>query len=183
DDLFTRQLVRQKVAFDPPAYTRQLGAELRELAELHPVAERAPLRVVSILLPAASVAAGRLQVPVGRTADPHVGPRRRNRERADTRQRGHVVHGRAVGVDVPERPPGAPPPQTGLLVDDVAQIGYGNERHGEPCTPTNRRRSRPVSRAQRLPTPSPGNNRSHGPDEAIHEEDGSEAIPQGREAR
>src|SRR6476620_1638862 len=48
------------------------------------IAHLRPARVVAVLLAAASVAACRLQVPVRRSADPHVGPRRRDRQRLDS---------------------------------------------------------------------------------------------------
>ena len=55
------------------------------------VAHLAPPRVVAVLLAAARVAPGRLDVAVRRRADPDVGPRRRDRERVDSRSLGPVV--------------------------------------------------------------------------------------------
>jgi hypothetical protein len=62
----------------------------------------APARVIAVLLAAARVAAGGLQVSQFERADPHAGPGRRNRQCADARQRLGVAHGLAVGVDVAE---------------------------------------------------------------------------------
>ena len=58
--------------------------------------------MIAVLLAAARVASGRLQVAVRARADPDVLVRRRDRERADALQLGRVAHPLAVGADVGE---------------------------------------------------------------------------------
>ena len=60
------------------------------------------LRVIAVLLAAARVAAGRLQVAEGVRADPDIGPRRRNRQRPDALELGGVLDGAAATVHVAE---------------------------------------------------------------------------------
>ena len=60
------------------------------------------LRVVAVLLAPARVAAGRLQVAVGLRADPDVGPRRRDRERADAPDHRGIAERPAVRQSIAE---------------------------------------------------------------------------------
>jgi hypothetical protein len=70
---------------------RQGARELQHAFVLGALAHFAELGVVLVLLAAARIAPGRLQVAVGTRADPHVGPGRRDRQLADALQRGFVV--------------------------------------------------------------------------------------------
>ena len=60
----------------------------------------APTRVIAVLLAAARVAPGRLQVTAGIRADPHIGPRRRDDQRLDPCQLGRRGNRAAVRPDV-----------------------------------------------------------------------------------
>src|ERR1700733_13461128 len=73
------------------------------------VTHRVPPRVVAVLLSAARVAAGRLDVAVRERADPDLLPRGRNGERADARERRLVVDRLAARGDVREIGPAADP--------------------------------------------------------------------------
>ena len=95
-----RQVAMREVARATAPDRRQRNAEGGEGGELLALASGTPVRVVPVLLPTLGVATGGLHVPVGRWADPHVGPGRRDRERPDPRELGGVLHGpagRAVG--------------------------------------------------------------------------------------
>src|SRR5439155_19965100 len=85
------------------------------------VAHLAPLRVIAVLLAAAGVATGCLQVAALARADPHVGPRRRDRELPYPRERLLVAQRVAVRVDVFERLSARDPPDAGRGIRDVAQ--------------------------------------------------------------
>src|SRR4029079_13606578 len=91
-----------KVGGNARAKLRQDGGKLLEPVELVAVAMRTPLRVIAVLLPAAGVAAGRLQVSFRIRTDPDVLPRRRNRKRANAFQIRWIANGSAVGAHVTE---------------------------------------------------------------------------------
>ena len=97
EHLLARQAAAPQVGVDRLADVGQDLAELRELAELVGVADLPPARVVAVLLAAAGVAAGGQDVAVLRRADPHVGPRRRDRDRRDAGPFLRVGDDRAVG--------------------------------------------------------------------------------------
>ena len=80
--------------------SREDRREQVNMLELGVVAVRAPRIVIAVLLPAACIASGRLQVAAGIGTDPDVGPCGRNYERADTRQGRAVTDSMAVSVDV-----------------------------------------------------------------------------------
>ena len=81
----------------------------------------APVGVIAVLLAAARVAAGRLEVAVRARADPDVLVRRRDREGADALQLGRLAHPLAVGADVGEVVADADAPDAGRLVADPDQ--------------------------------------------------------------
>ena len=85
------------------------------------VAERPPVRVVEVLLAAAGVAAGGLQVSPRVRADPDRGPGRRNAERPDARELAFALDGAAALRAIAEPAPGLAARDTGLLVRGVAQ--------------------------------------------------------------
>ncbi len=89
-----------QVALDLLAKERQRFGEADESLELGAAAVLRPVGMIAILLAAALVATGRLQVPLPVLADPDIGPGRRNGEAADARQGlgiGPVAGGRGVG--------------------------------------------------------------------------------------
>ena len=77
---------RFRSRLDPGADQRQRPAEDQHLAVFRLVAHLAPARVIAVLLAAALVAPGRLDVPVRVGTDPHLGPGRRDDQRADAFQ-------------------------------------------------------------------------------------------------
>ena len=90
EDLFPGQSGQREVAAQAPAQPRQSFAECRHALELGAVAEQPPLRMVAILLSAACVASGRLQVPVRLAADPDVFVSGRDRKARDALELGLV---------------------------------------------------------------------------------------------
>src|SRR5690349_16022132 len=86
--------------------------------------------MVAVLLPAARVARGRLQVAMRVATDPDVAVRRRYRQRADARQRALVGDPAPARVEVSEATTAAPAAQTRLRVRDVDEAaGRPGERH------------------------------------------------------
>src|SRR5262249_6693608 len=122
-DLLARQAGQGQVLLDPPAEARQGPGEGDHAVVLRLVADLAPARVVAVLLAAAVVAPGRLEVAVGDGADPHVGPGRRDDQGADALQRFGVADRFTVGADVAEAPAGADSADARPGVADVAQPG------------------------------------------------------------
>src|SRR5688572_12174515 len=113
---------------------RERCGEVEHALVLGLVTGRAPVRVIAVLLAAARIAAGRLQVPAWVGADPDVRPCRRNRQPGDPRHFG----GPADPAPVPEV---LEPKTTHLAADrrtvvgDVAETGgtrrlYGVHGHG-----------------------------------------------------
>ena len=120
------------VLVDPLADLRQRHAEGDHPVVLGLVAHRPPLRVVAVLLAAARVAASSLQVAVRRRADPHVRPRRRDRQRLDLRDP-LTRHRLAVGAGVLESLAAPPARDARLVVAHVAQPRRPSRQRG--CDP------------------------------------------------
>src|SRR5581483_2445428 len=122
-------LLRQALAGDERRRSlpelRQRAREREHRVELLAVAVRAPDRVVQVLPPSGCVGPDRLQVAVGRAADPYVRPRRRNRERANALELDAVAKGRAAVVEVREPAPAALPPVPGLVAVDATEARHG----------------------------------------------------------
>src|SRR6266851_879711 len=95
DHLLLRQPFPAQVGRRAPADPRQRPGELGHAVELVRVASLAPPCVVEVLLAAACVTAGRLEVAPGTRRDPHVLPRRRDGKGADPVERAHVADGPA----------------------------------------------------------------------------------------
>src|SRR5439155_18702208 len=104
DDSREHFLARQASAFQigvgARADARQRARERDETAVLRFVAHFAPARMVAVLLAAARVAAGRLQMAGRDRANPDVGPRGRDRERFDALQLDAIGDGPAGRADV-----------------------------------------------------------------------------------
>src|SRR4051794_5500818 len=90
-----------EVGVAPAADPRQDAPEFDETLVLRLVPARTPAFVIPVLLSSPSVPAGRLEVAVWVRADPHLGPRRRDRKRADPAENGGVVD--RPPLDVPVR--------------------------------------------------------------------------------
>jgi hypothetical protein len=78
--LFAREPGKTQIARDAPVDFRQRLCECKQPAVLRLIADFAPAAMVAILLSPARVAPCRLHVPILLRADPHVRPRRRNRQ-------------------------------------------------------------------------------------------------------
>ncbi|KDS78488.1 hypothetical protein KM22_02772 [Bordetella bronchiseptica KM22] len=101
-DLVRRQAAAGQVARHAAPDARQGAAELAQLAVLGRVAPGPPVGVVAVLLAAAGVAPGGLQMAVGPRADPHFAIGGRNGQRRDARQRARIAHPAAVRIVVGE---------------------------------------------------------------------------------
>src|SRR3546814_6152442 len=73
--------VNGEITIDPFAHTRHHPPQLQHTVELLGVTLQPPLRVVEVLPTPGRVGPDRLQVTVGTRTDPHVLPRRRDRQR------------------------------------------------------------------------------------------------------
>src|SRR5439155_12301566 len=80
-------------------------------------------RWIAILLATALVAADGLQMAVGAGTDPHLGPGRRDDDRADARDLVRIAQALSVGIDVDESASRAPAADPRQRVADVAQPG------------------------------------------------------------
>ena len=88
------------------------------------VAHLAKTFVVAILLTAAGIAPGRLQMTVCLGRDPYVGIGRWDRERLDAQQFRLVGNGLAVGMEIREMLAAFLPRDTGVTIVEVAQPGF-----------------------------------------------------------
>ena len=143
---------RREVGLHALADARQRGAELEHAIELVLVLGETPLRVVAVLLAAARVASGRLQVAVRQRADPDLLVRRRDRQRADARRSAASANALAVGCDVGEAVAVADAPDPRHVVADpdesarrVAVVRRRRRRDG----PSSRSPSAPSRRSLR----------------------------------
>ncbi len=128
--LLARQAAAPEVGLDARADRRQRAAEHQHAVELVRVAHRAPAAVVAVLLAAAGVAPGRLEMALALRADPDVGPGRRDRQHAQPPQLVRVLDRAALRVAVAEAAARAPPRDPGRAVGDVAQPGGRGRRGG-----------------------------------------------------
>ncbi len=109
------------VQTDPAPNAGQRAAELGEPGILCLITDFTPARMVPVLLSPASIAAHGLDVTGGRGTDPHVRPRRRNGDRADSLKRLRIGHLRAVGARVLEAAPDTDALDAGPRVAHVEQ--------------------------------------------------------------
>jgi hypothetical protein len=122
EDLSPGQVARAQVALDLLAQGGEDLTELQHPAELRLVARLAIERMVAVLLAAAGVARGGLDVALRIGADPHVGPGRGDDQRFDAAPLA-VGDARAVGrVEGPARAL-ALPADAGHAVGDVTEPG------------------------------------------------------------
>ena len=124
----SRFSARRDMSFSTRRRIRGSAAAEREQAMvLGLIAHLPPARVVAVLLSTPRVPAGRLQVSVRRSADPHVGPRRRDRQRLDSL---HLLarRGAAVCIDVLKPPAASAPGESRLATGHVPQTGRTRRR-------------------------------------------------------
>src|SRR5690606_9657024 len=87
------------------------------------LARTAEIGMVDILLAAARIAARRLQMAVPVAADPHLGPGRRDHQRAQAVQSGAVAQSPASLIAVDEALSRASPREAGIGVADIGEAG------------------------------------------------------------
>jgi hypothetical protein len=87
------------------------------------VADLAPPLMVAVLLAAARVATGGLQMPVGDRTDPDVAPRRRNHKQPNALERSFVTHFPTVGIDEAEAVARSLAANPRVVVADVSEMG------------------------------------------------------------
>jgi hypothetical protein len=124
----TRQSVSPQVPRDPRSQSRQREAEPDHPVVLVAVADFGPARVVAVLLAAAGVAAGRLNVPVGVRANPDVGPGGRDHNAADPGERVAAADGLAARHEVAKSLPAANATNRGVVAH-VAKAGRSGGSH------------------------------------------------------
>jgi hypothetical protein len=100
---------------------RQGRSEGQHTLILRLVANFSPMRVISTLLAATSVTAGRLKVTVRAGADPHFLPCRRDHQRADSPDRIGIAKRLAMYVQISKRSPIAFSGEARLFISDVSQ--------------------------------------------------------------
>src|SRR5690606_4149398 len=133
--LLAGQAAHAQVVVGALADDRQDGGEVHQMVVLVSVADLAPALVVDVLLPAAVVPPGGLNVAGGVWADPDISPGRRNGQLLDPRAHLAVADRLAVRVAVAEATPSSPASDARALVGDVAQArglrGLGSVRWRE----------------------------------------------------
>src|SRR5690606_34254107 len=133
--LLAGQAAHAQVVVGALADDRQDGGEVHQMVVLVSVADLAPAFVVDVLLPAAVVPPGGLNVAGGVWADPDIGPGRRDGQLLDPRAHLAVADRLAVRVAVAEATPSSPASDARALVGDVAQArglrGLGSVRWRE----------------------------------------------------
>src|SRR5688500_17559119 len=112
---------KRDVVLDALANALEDLAEVEHPAELRLVANATIHGMVAVLLPAAGIARGDLEVPALRRADPDIGPRRRNDERREALELRLVEHRLAVGSEEHERLAATLPANAGHRVSDVSK--------------------------------------------------------------
>src|SRR5690606_25241807 len=106
EDLFAREALELQMAANGYAEGGQGAGEDEHGVELGFLADLAIAGVVAVLLAAALVAAGGLEVAVGVGADPDIGPGGRDGQGLDAGEGGLVAEGFAAGAHVGEAPAG-----------------------------------------------------------------------------
>jgi hypothetical protein len=96
------ELLAGEAAVDVLAERPERGGELEHAVELLAVAPLPPGVVVEVLAPPGGVGADGLEMAAGIGADPDVGPRRGDRERADAPELLRVANEAPVGAAVLE---------------------------------------------------------------------------------
>src|SRR5207248_7732627 len=123
--LLFRQAFAAQVACDPPADPWHGPGEAGQAVELVRVTHLPPSRVITVLLAAARVTAGGLEMASRARRDPHLLPGRRDGQGLDPVECGGVADALAVGTGVFELLPLADAPYARLVVRGVDQPGLG----------------------------------------------------------
>src|SRR5688572_13237451 len=121
--LLARQSRPRQVGPRPASEDRQRLCERLHAIELGLVARGTPVRVIAVLLPLLRVATRRLEVAPWIGTDPHVRPRRRDRERTNAREDLLSPNHLPVRANVAESGARLEAPDTWPLIGDIAQPG------------------------------------------------------------
>jgi len=121
-DPFARQPWFPQVLGYPPAYARQAASKLQHTVEFGRIPVGSPVRVITVLFAAPGVAPGRLQVPLGIGADPHITIGGWDGKTADSCQQSRVRHLAATRMEVREIAPTAHPPDAGVAITREFEI-------------------------------------------------------------
>ena len=125
----SRQTAPPQIGFDALPDRRQNPAKRQHLAVFRLVADLAPTRVIAVLLAAALVPSGRLDMAVWIGTDPYRSPGGRNRQRTNALQGIEVAHQLPVGQAVVEAVSRLMPGDPRHIVADVPQLGEFGRRH------------------------------------------------------
>ena len=99
-NLLARQPGAAQIAAHAPANPRQRLAELQQIVVLAHPADGIPARMIAVLLPAFGIAAGGLEMGRGIRGNPHVGPSRRDGQRANASESSGVFDRASRGVEI-----------------------------------------------------------------------------------
>ena len=127
-NLLARQAAQAHVLGNLGPDHRQRGGELQQVLVFRLLPRLAIFGVILVLLAPFGVAAGRLDVPVRRRADPDVRPGRRNDKGAYAVQRIGIRDPPAPRIQIDEAPARSSAPDRRTVIGHVAQAGRG--RHG-----------------------------------------------------
>ena len=134
-DLFPVQPWPRQVGFQLCAQLWQGLGERKHAPVFVLVAQLAPLRVVAVLLAAAGIAAGGLQVAMRVGADPHIRVGRGDHQCGDACEGFAVAYSLAIGIEVDETVAPAPTGQARLTVVNVVQgARQGAVEHGQQAS-------------------------------------------------
>jgi hypothetical protein len=120
---FFRQTFPREIAFDTRANLRQDFAEVGQTIEFCLVTHLTPSRMISILLAASRIAADRLQVAFVDGTYPDIGPSRRDRKRANSREGPRSPDQSSVRGKVSKSLAGAHAPNAWHAVGHIPQSG------------------------------------------------------------
>ena len=112
-----------QVAFGALPDGRQHLAQVEHVAKFRLVARIAITRMVAVLLAAAGIARGGLDMAFRIRADPHVGPRRRNDQRIDAAALLGIADASAAGFEENPTLAGPAPRDAGHTVGHIIKTG------------------------------------------------------------
>ena len=146
EPLLPREAPSAEVRGHAFAHPWQPVREREHPVELLGVSSSAPALVVQVLAPSGRVGAGRLEVTHRIRADPDVGPRGRDRERADAPDRVLVGHRGSLRTDVGEAAAAALPPDPRALARHPSKTRHRALVLPEICTVKREERRGPLLR-------------------------------------
>src|SRR4029434_4011559 len=132
EHFLARQAAAAQIACDAPADFWQGTAESDHSIVLGLVAEISPIRMIAVLLTAADIAPGGLEVAIGIGTNPDIFPGRRNRQPLYSRKHVGVANSISAGIKISKVSPLTPTSDAGSRVTHIAQTGLAR-RGGEPA--------------------------------------------------